>query len=93
MANLGPGTDMHTFTTDPTRRKTLKGYARANRKQPTPAEQARWLALRNHQVERFRGQCTACCCSNVSASPPGPLSEKEMRIKHFAGEPTARAGV
>ncbi len=21
------------------------------------------------------------------ASPPGPLSEKEMRIKHFSGEP------
>jgi hypothetical protein len=24
---------------------------------------------------------------NVGASPPGPLSEKEMRIKHFSGEP------
>jgi very-short-patch-repair endonuclease len=57
MANLGPSTDIHTFTTDPTRWKTLKGYARANRKEPTPAEQALWLALRGHQLGyHFRRQ-------------------------------------
>ena len=57
MANLGPSTDIHTFTTDPTRWKTLKGYARANRKQPTRAENELWQALRGHQLGfQFRRQ-------------------------------------
>ncbi|MGI4739876.1 MAG: endonuclease domain-containing protein [Janthinobacterium lividum] len=57
MANLGPSTDIHTFTTDVHNWKSLKSYARANRKQPTPAEHQLWQALRGHQLGfQFRRQ-------------------------------------
>lgn len=58
MANLGP-TDgsIHTFTTDRQRWKNLKGFARENRKQPTPAETQLWQALRTNRLgPRFRRQ-------------------------------------
>ena len=58
MANLGPtDSSIHTFTTDRQRWKTLKGFARKNRKAPTPAEAQLWQALRSNQLgPRFRRQ-------------------------------------
>ncbi|RZK34605.1 MAG: endonuclease domain-containing protein [Hymenobacter sp.] len=58
MANLGPSDgSIHTFTTDRQRWKSLKGFARANRRQPTPAEAQLWQALRTNQLGlRFRRQ-------------------------------------
>ncbi len=51
MANLGPThLAVHTFTTDAERWKTLKTYARANRRNPTPAENHLWQALRGHHL-------------------------------------------
>jgi very-short-patch-repair endonuclease len=46
------------YTTDAARwKKTLKDYARANRKQPTEAENHLWQELRNHKLgARFRRQ-------------------------------------
>ena len=58
MANLGPAdSSIHTFTTDRQRWKKLKGFARENRKEPTPAEARLWQALRTNQLgPRFRRQ-------------------------------------
>ncbi len=58
MANLGPSdVNIHTFTTDRYRWKNLKGFARENRRQPTPAEAQLWQALRTNQLgARFRRQ-------------------------------------
>lgn len=58
MANLGPtDTSIHTFTTDRQRWKNLKGFARENRKQPTPAEAQLWRKLRTNRLgPRFRRQ-------------------------------------
>ncbi|MGI4864597.1 MAG: endonuclease domain-containing protein [Janthinobacterium lividum] len=58
MANLGPtDSSIHTFTTDRRRWKNLKGFARENRSEPTPAEAQLWQALRGGQLgHRFRRQ-------------------------------------
>jgi len=58
MANLGPtDSSIHTFTTDRQRWKKLKGFARENRSEPTPAEAHLWQALRGNQLSyRFRRQ-------------------------------------
>ena len=58
MANLGPtDSSIHTFTTDRQRWNGLKGFARENRRQPTPAEEQLWQALRGGQLGyRFRRQ-------------------------------------
>ncbi|MDO7875048.1 endonuclease domain-containing protein [Hymenobacter sp. ASUV-10] len=58
MANLGPtDSSIHTFTTDRLRWKNLKGFARENRKNPTPAEQLLWQELRGHKLGfQFRRQ-------------------------------------
>ena len=58
MANLGPtDSSIHTFTTDRQRWKNLKGFARENRSEPTPAEAHLWQALRGGQLgHRFRRQ-------------------------------------
>jgi len=58
MANLGPtDSSIHTFTTDRQRWKNLKGFARENRSEPTPAEAHLWQTLRGGQLgHRFRRQ-------------------------------------
>ncbi len=52
------GPQEHIYTTDPrTWQKRLKAYARENRKQPTPAENALWQELRYiKQGVKFRRQ-------------------------------------
>ena len=56
----GSGGEVHyrMYTTDAVRwKKTLKDYARANRKQSTEAESHLWQELRNHKLDaRFRRQ-------------------------------------
>ncbi len=56
----GPGGEVHyrMYTTDAARWKHhLKDYARANRRQPTEAENHLWQELRNHKLGvRFRRQ-------------------------------------
>ena len=56
----GPGGEVHyrMYTTDAARwKRHLKDYARANRRQPTEAENHLWQELRNHRLGvRFRRQ-------------------------------------
>lgn len=55
-AEPGPS-HFHAFTTDGQRWDKLKGFARANRRAPTKAEDALWQALRGNKLgPRFRQQ-------------------------------------